>query len=141
MVIIAIIALLASISMVSLQSAKNRANRNSALQAARSVLPHLKACADDRGYGITTVAPTTSVYTCCNTVSTATTQCDGVGEFVPGYPMWPDVATKINWKFCPPTGTLAAGDYAFTLQKSADTCGGAESEKKISCSILTNNCN
>lgn len=141
LVIIAIIVLLASVSLVSLQSARNRANRNSALQSARSVLPHLKACADDRGYGITTVAPTASVYTCCNSASTTTDNCDSAAKSVVGYPKWPDVTTKLAWQYCPPIGTLAGGDYAYTLQKSADTCGGAESEKKISCSISTNNCN
>lgn len=133
LVVIAIIGILSSIVLVSLTSAREKAKRASALATAASIMPELITCADDSGFGIDTVAPTTAVYVCCNAASASVAQCDALAEARTGHTItWPDVTTGPGWAYGIPTGTLAATTYQYTLTKAG--------QNTITCSIATNQC-
>jgi len=133
LIVIAIIGILASIVLVSLSSAKNKANKASALSTVASIIPELIICADDGGFGLVTVAPTTAAYICCNAASGAIASCDTAGtENRPGHTaFWPTLGTT-GWSYGIPTGTLAANNYQYTLTKASET---------ITCNFSTQTCN
>src|SRR3989344_810676 len=133
LVVIAIIGILSSIVLVSLTSAREKAKRASALATAASIMPELITCADDNGFGIDTVAPTTAVYVCCLAASDTVAECDAANEARTGHTVqWPDVGTGPGWAYGVPTGTLALNTYAYTLTKLG--------QNTITCSIATNQC-
>lgn len=133
LVVIAIIGILASITLVSLNSARNRANRASALATAASIMPELVTCADDAGFGITTVVPDTTTFICCNTAATAIANCDTLNtDNRPGHTtLWPSLGNT-GWSYVAPTNTLAAGNYQYTLTKT--------NEPTITCTFADNRC-
>jgi len=127
MVVIAIIGILAGVVLVSSGSGVEKSKRASAITTMSSVLPELVTCADDNGFakaGAVPTAGTTPV--CC-----ATSSACGSGA-VSGHTItWPNIVTKTGYVYATPTGTLAAGDYAFTATKGGDT---------ITCLYAENGC-
>jgi type IV pilus assembly protein PilA len=125
LIVIAIIGILASVVLVSTQSGVEKAKRASATTTASSVLPELVTCQDDSGFA-TNTTPTTAKYICCTTAACAAA--------VTGHSVkWPDLS-KSGWAYAAaaPTGTLANGDYQFTITKAGQT--------SVVCDMSTNGC-
>ena len=126
LVVIAIIGILSSVVLVSLNSARNKANRTAAMATARGVMPELVTCQDDAGFGINNAAPTAGTTIVCQ--SALNTNTAKAGHSI----TWPSLGNT-GWVYATPTGTLAAGDYVYTLTKAGETT--------ITCSLSTTACN
>jgi prepilin-type N-terminal cleavage/methylation domain-containing protein len=134
LIVIAIIGILTSVVTVSMSGAREKANVASALTTMSSVLPELVTCADDNGFGIKTVAPTTTAYICCKAAATDIASCDtATTDNAPGHTVkWPDINTKAGYTYqANPAGTLIDGDYVFKATKGTST---------ITCNYATNEC-
>jgi prepilin-type N-terminal cleavage/methylation domain-containing protein len=128
MIVIAIIGILASVVMVSSRGSVDKAKKASALTTASSVLPELVTCADDGGFAKSTAAPGAGNPICCT---------DGAcSAALNGHSVtWPALSTTTGWDYIgTPTGTLAAGTYAFTVKLVSDN------SQVITCSLAASGC-
>ncbi|TAK58183.1 type II secretion system protein [Patescibacteria group bacterium] len=126
LVVIAIIGILSSVVLVSLNSARNKANRTAAMATARGVMPELITCQDDAGFGINNAAPTAGTTIVCQ--SALNTNTAKTGHSI----TWPSLGNT-GWAYGTPSGTLAAGDYVYTLTKTGETT--------VTCTLATSACN
>jgi prepilin-type N-terminal cleavage/methylation domain-containing protein len=123
LVVIAIIGILASVVMVSSKSAVDKSKRASALTTAASVLPELVTCADDGGFAKNS-APAAGNPICCTSGTCASLLSGHTAT-------WPNISTT-GWAYGSVSGTLANGDYQYTLTKSGETT--------ITCAMSSNGC-
>jgi prepilin-type N-terminal cleavage/methylation domain-containing protein len=138
MIVVGIIGILAGVVLVSSGSGVEKSKKASAMTTMASILPELVTCADDNGFGIKTVAPTTSAFICCKTAAGSVAACDTTGvDNADGHSeKWPDINTKTGYTYQPPTGSLSAGDYQYTATKTVDSV-----TETITCSYSENGCN
>ena len=126
LIVIAVIGILAGVVMVNSSGGVEKAKKASAITTASSILPELVTCQDDGGFAKSS-APAAENYVCCSSATTCGTAFSGHTV------TWPDVNTKTGWAYGSVSGSLANGDYSYTLTKTGQTT--------ITCNYATNDCN